>query len=86
MVFDWDPLTTINLFLCIIILALGYFGFKKSRNMLIPYISLAFGVFGISHLMSLSCRFSEDTLIIVRMLAYILVIFALFKAARTRIQ
>jgi hypothetical protein len=84
MVFNWDFLTAINLLLCVVILTLGYFGFKKSKNTVIPYISLAFGLFGISHLLSLFCRLPEDILIAIRMFAYLLVILASSKAARIR--
>jgi uncharacterized membrane protein (UPF0136 family) len=45
-----DPIYIINLTLCIIILALGIFGYRKQGNTIPLIIGIAFGLFGISHL------------------------------------
>ncbi|MBU6998469.1 MAG: hypothetical protein HXS41_13025 [Theionarchaea archaeon] len=79
-----DVLTLVNLVLCIIIAALGYWAFKKSSDSVPLYIGIAFGLFGISHLsFLLGLRDTLETpLIVVRLLAYLVVIFALYKVVK----
>lgn len=86
MTFHWDPIYTVNLVLCIIILVLGYLGYKKSGNKMPLYIGIAFGLFGISHLMTLlGLRETlRSVLIIIRTLAYLIVVFTLYKVAFKR--
>jgi len=81
----WDPMITLNLVLCIIILALGIVGFRRSGQAFPLYIGVAFGLFGISHLATLlGLKDSlEGVLIAVRTLAYLLVAFALYRVAFT---
>lgn len=83
MVLNWDPVYVVNLLLCIIIVALAYWGYKKSRDLTPLYIGIAFGLFGISHLaVLLGLKDALETgLILVRLLAYLVVIFALYKTA-----
>ena len=83
MPFNWDPLYMVNLLLCIIIVFLGYWGYKKSGSSVPLYIGIAFGLFGLSHLATLLGLKStlEIPLIIIRTLAYLIVIFALYKIA-----
>lgn len=83
MAFNWNPVYALNLVLCIIILILGFLGYRRNKNQVPLYISIAFGLFGISHLMALfrGEKNPESTLIIIRILAYLLVIVALYKAA-----
>jgi len=83
MPFNWDTITMVNLLLCIIIVILGYWGYKKSRSSVPLYIGIAFGFFGLSHLATLLGLRStlEIPLIIIRTLAYLIVIFALYKVA-----
>ncbi len=83
MVFSWNPIYALNLVLCIIIMILGFLGYKRNRNQVPLYISIAFGLFGISHLMSLfkGENNPEGILVATRIVAYILVIVALYKAA-----
>jgi len=83
MTFTWDPIYTVNLALCIIILVLGYLGHKRSENKMPLYIGIAFGLFGISHLMTLLGlkEILRSTLIIIRTLAYLIVVSTLYKAA-----
>ena len=54
MALEWDPITFINLVLCIIIVILACLCFKKSRHNLPLYIGAAFGLFGISHAATLA--------------------------------
>jgi len=86
MTFHWDPIYTVNLVLCIIILVLGYLGYKKSGNKMPLYIGIAFGLFGISHLMTLLGlkETLRSILIIIRTLAYLIVVFTLYKVAFKR--
>lgn len=83
MAFNWDPIYAVNLVLCIIILILGYWGYKKSKSSVPLYIGIAFGLFGVSHLSILLGL--KDTLgpvlILIRLLAYLIVIYALYKVA-----
>lgn len=83
MALDWNPIYALNLVLCIIILILGFLGYRRNKNQVPLYISIAFGLFGISHLMSLFKGQSnlESILIIIRIIAYLMVIVALYKAA-----
>ncbi|MDD2689345.1 MAG: hypothetical protein PHT41_04265 [Candidatus Omnitrophica bacterium] len=81
MLFNFSSVNLINLSLCIVVLVLGYMSYKKNKNKIAIYISVAFGLFGFSHLMTLF-EFGTDLesiLIIIRILAYLLVIVALYK-------
>jgi uncharacterized membrane protein (UPF0136 family) len=80
MAFEWDPITFINLVLCIIIVILGTLCYFRSHEKLPLFIGTAFGLFGVSHAATLAGLKNPLTvpLIIVRTLAYILVIIALW--------
>lgn len=77
----FDPIITLNLVLCIIILAFGIWGYIKRKEDAPLYIGIAFGLFGVSHLMTLLGLVAsvQVGLIIIRALAYLLVIFALYR-------
>jgi hypothetical protein len=81
MSFVYDPINIINIILCIIIVVLGFLGYKKNRYKVPMYIAIAFGLFGLSHLATLLdlAKTLEIGLIIIRTLAYLTVIIALFK-------
>jgi hypothetical protein len=82
MVLNLDPVTIVNLFFCIIIVVLGYFGYKRKDNALPLYVGVAFGLFGISHLaIILGYASSELGLVIIRCFAYLVVIFTLYVVA-----
>jgi len=87
MAFTWDPVYTINLLLCIVIFILGYFGFMKKKDTMPLYIGIAFGLFGISHLITLFDMASSFTniLIVIRVLAYLIVVFALYLYMRKKV-
>jgi len=86
MAFIWDPITAVNLVLSVIILVLGYWGYKKSNDKVPLYIGIAFGLFGISHLATLLDfkQSLESVLIIIRTLAYLTVIYAVYTVALKR--
>jgi hypothetical protein len=79
----WDPITVVNLVLCIIILVFAVVGYRRSGKTFPLYIGIAFGLFGLSHLATLlGLKDSlSGVLILVRTLAYLLVAFALYKEA-----
>ena len=74
-----DPATTTNFVLCIVILALGIWAYVKKKNEVPLYIGIAFGLFALSHLMTLLGLAAGLTvfLIIIRLIAYLLVVTAL---------
>ena len=79
--FNWDPVYIANLALCIVIFILGYWGYRKRRDTVPLLIGTAFGLFGISHLATLFGLATDWTneLIAIRVLAYLTVIYALYK-------
>jgi uncharacterized membrane protein (UPF0136 family) len=81
--FVWDPISAVNLILCIVILILGVAGYRRSRSAIPLYIGIAFGLFGLSHLATLMGLKDplEVALVAVRTAAYLIVAFALYVAA-----
>ena len=81
-----DAISLTNLVLCVIILVLGILGYKKSGDKSPLYIGIAFGLFGISHLVTLLGLKEAWTtfLIVIRTIAYLLVVFALYRVAFKR--
>jgi hypothetical protein len=71
----------VNLLLCIVIVVLGYLCFVKSGERLPVFIGAAFGLFGISHAATIAGLSGslEIPLIIIRTLAYVLVIVSLWQ-------
>ena len=86
MAFIWDPVLIINTILCITILVLGCGGFRKNRDVTPVIIGIAFGIFGLSHILTLLGygKSLESFLIVIRVLAYIIVVFALYRVATKR--
>ena len=74
-------ITLVNLILCIVILGLGIWAYTKKKGDVPLYIGIAFGLFAISHLITLIglAAALNIFLIIIRLIAYLLVIFALYK-------
>ena len=81
-----DPIYIVNLTLCIIILLLGIFGYRKKDDPTPLYIGIAFGLFGVSHLATiLDLKDAlELFLIVIRTVAYLTVIFALYTLLKRR--
>ena len=81
-----DPIYIVNLTLCIIILLLGIFGYRKRDDPTPLYIGIAFGLFGVSHLATiLDLKATlELLLIVIRTVAYLTVIFALYTLLKRR--
>jgi hypothetical protein len=79
-----DSVTIINLSLCIIVVVLGFMGFRRNNDKASLAVGLAFGLFGLSHfitLMGMHLKFS-NFVIIIRMLAYLIVVIALVNAMK----
>jgi hypothetical protein len=81
--FVWDPVYVVNLILCVVILALGVVGYRRSRSVVPLYIGIAFALFGVSHLATLLGLKAtlEVPLIVVRMVAYLIVVYTLYRTA-----
>jgi hypothetical protein len=75
-----DTITLVNLILCVIIVVLGCVGFKRTKDKWPLYIAITFGLFGLSHLLTLLGF--KDTLevflICIRTVAYLLVIYTVY--------
>jgi len=84
MEFVWDPVIATNLLFCVIIVILGYLGYRKKHLTLPILVGVAFGLFGISHLLTLLSVKDAVVLIPIRGLAYLIVIFALAQFLRTQ--
>jgi len=67
--------------LCVAILALGYWGYTAKKNKMSLFIGISFGLFGISHLTGMLGYAAklESVMIIIRLIGYLVVIFALYK-------
>jgi len=82
----FDPVTTLNLLLSIIILVLGYFDYARGRHKIAFYIGLAFTCFALSHLMVLLQISFTEGLIAIRTLGYLTVVYALIQDLRYVLQ
>ena len=78
-----DPIILTNLILCVVILILGCIGYCKTKDIMPLLVGIAFGLFGVSHLMTLlGLREALTTfLIVIRTIAYLLVLSALYRIA-----
>lgn len=78
-----DLIFVLNLVFDVVIVGLGYWAYRKSGNKIPAYIGIAFGIFLIANLATV-LGYSEtlgDVLLITRSLAYLIIIFALYKFA-----
>ena len=86
MALNLDPIYIVNLTLCITILVLGVFGYRKKGEVAPLYVGAAFGLFGVSHLATI-LGLKDDLeilLIVIRTVAYLAVIFALYTILKRR--
>lgn len=81
-----EPITLLNLILSVIIATLGYLVYRRKKFATALSISLAFALFGLSHLVTLIGLASslQDLLIVIRTVAYLVVVFALVRAWQTK--
>jgi hypothetical protein len=80
-----DTITLVNLILCIAIVVFGCVGFKRAKDKWPLYIAISFGLFGLSHLLTL-LGFKEtlETFLIgIRTVAYLLVLYTVYQVAFT---
>lgn len=47
-----EPITLLNIILCGTITVLGFFNYKKSKNLIPLFVGISFGLFGTSHLVT----------------------------------
>ena len=75
-----DPVIVTNLVPGIIILVLGVWCYTKKKGAVPLYIGIAFGLFAVSHAITLLGFATSLTalLVTIRLVAYLLVIFALY--------
>lgn len=75
----FDPITAVNLVLSLAIFLLAIAAYVKRKHQMAMYIGIAFALFALSHLLTLLGMATALTtfLIIVRTLAYLVVIYAL---------
>lgn len=80
MAFVPNLILMLNLFLCIIILVLGYLVYQKRDTISPLFIGIAFGMFGLSHLNALfdPVLFPDITFVLLRICGYLLVAAALY--------
>lgn len=84
MAFNANSIAVLSLFLCFVIVLLAYVNFRKNKNKAAINIGIAFGLFGVIHLMSilqLGTNYAAF-LIAARILAYLLVILSLYKSIK----
>jgi len=74
-----DVVSLVNLIVSALISGLALWGYLTSRNKLLVYLSMGFGLFALSHLVLLAGLGDALALpiIIVRLLGYLVVLFAL---------
>ncbi len=79
MTLNVDPVTMVNFLLAVIILVLGIVEYKKSHNTTVLLIGTAFGLFALSHLVTLLgyAAILSWFLVIIRIIAYLTVIYAM---------
>ncbi|OGP84174.1 MAG: hypothetical protein A2Z08_02675 [Deltaproteobacteria bacterium RBG_16_54_11] len=76
-------MSVINLVLCVVIVIFGLMGWRRSKKIFPLYIGIAFGLFGLSHLATLTGQAAqlEVLLIVIRTAAYLIVAYAVYKVA-----
>ena len=75
-------ISSINTIACLIIFVLGFTCYNKNSNVLALGITIAFGLFTVSHVIRLTdlTPILEIALIVVRLLAYLAVLLTLIKS------
>jgi len=75
-----DAITLVNLILSIIILIMGIWAYAAGRARSILYVGIAFGLFALTHLLTLVGLAAGLSMLvlIVRILGYLLVIYAIY--------
>ena len=86
MVCNWDLVAAINLMLSVIILIVGCWDYIKTKRQSPFFIGVAFGLFGVSHLIRLMGveRNFEFTVILVSIFGYLIVASTLVKMSKEK--
>ncbi len=81
--FVFDPINVVNIVLCIVITILGFIGRNKMESSIPLFIAIAFGLFGISHIVTLFGLHESwrVILIVIRTIAYLSVVWAVYSSA-----
>lgn len=76
-----QPLTIVNLILCVVIMIFGYWSYQKTADSLPLALAVGFGLFGLSHLLSAMNLAKSYPLIIlgVRIISYLIILLALYQ-------
>lgn len=84
----FDLSYAINLLLCILILVLGIRAFKRGKGKMPLLLGIAFGLFGLSHFANLLGlhQLLSGFLIIMRIFAYLLVVYIQYQIAMVSIE
>jgi len=79
-------LNVVNIALCIVIVILGYLAYKKNKTVPALFIGIAFGIFGLSHILTVVGLGTSlmNFLIAIRTVAYLAVVLALFIMAQVK--
>ena len=79
-----DLFTLVNFVLSLLIFLFGCWSYIKTKNKAPCYIGVAFGLFSLSHLISLVGMESglRDTIILVRAFSYFIVLTTLYRMGR----
>lgn len=79
----WDPIILMDLLFTLVIAIMGIWAYRKKANVVALYVAIGFILFAISHLaLLLGAASSEISLLVIVTLGYLVIIFAMFKAAR----
>ena len=83
-----DIVSVLNLLLTVIVCALGIWGYSRTKYEVPLYIGIAYGIFAVSHLVAvLGLAVNLNVfLIIIRVIGYLLMIFAVYKLAGKKIS
>lgn len=79
-----DSMNAVGLTFNIIIVVIGYWSYKKSRDKAPLYISAAFVLFGISYIITILNIGRPSEILIIRTLAYLILTFGVYKMAFRR--
>ena len=76
-----DVMNVVNLVLCLLILGVGCLGYMRTKNKAPFHIGVAFGLFAVSHVISLFGvqRSFAVTIMLIRVFAYLIVLFSLWE-------
>jgi len=76
-----DTTSIVNLFLCVVVVALAIVAYTSKKSKTAMYVGITFALYGVSHIMTLSGLATSlaDVLLVVRTVGYLVIIFALYK-------